>query len=257
MVPPGSVPQREQVPVFGRRRRGRKPSSSQTSEITIPEEVAEKQCREYGFLRKPAYMAKWSVFLTEIRQAELTWSLLPSGGLTLRVASHANGSSEDLRLFNGQNSNRTSSIADLFESLGSIINGSRCEENVFFRNETRVESLRIMPRELPADFPSDPSDVFTMARSTCPSVALDIFHVNVPNGVSTPLFTNFSFLAFCNAFLNSIPIFLRKNDIGIRNVDFVTPEQMQHFRFAWCYLRREGWMSPLDIGEFDCLLPAK
>lgn len=251
------------VPHFGKRRReGRRRNRNENpwSLIANVSEVDAKFfCRSTcGFIAKPTYMKEWKFFFGDLKRIELCWSLIPSGSneIHLKVCDRAEEPSE-LHTFIGKNFDKSSAIADLFEACGSIINGSKREESVYFSKDGSLEALRLQPVEMEALFPPKEKDLstFIIPQSRCTSVALNIAHVNASKGIVTPLFNDLSFQSFCFAFLNSIPVFLKRNDVGIRNIDFVSHEQMKHFRFAWCYLRREAWMTPLELGEFDLLLP--
>lgn len=253
------------VPLFGKRRRTnrKKIESDELWKLTasVSEEEAKVFCQEScGFIAKPAYMQDWRSFYSELKKVELCWSLIPAcnGEIHLEVFDRSEEPNL-LHSFRGKNPNKSSSIADLFEAFGSIVNGSLQEENVFFTKGGVSEALRIQPEKREMLFPPDSKHLGggIPPQSLSISVALDIKHVNMSNCVVTPLFTGLSFQAFCFAFLNSIPAFLKRNDIGIKNIDFVSRDQMNHFRYGWTYLRREAWLSPLELGEFDLLLPLK
>eukprot|EP00796_Vickermania_ingenoplastis_P005826 gene5826-4153_t len=262
----GVLPRHTKVPLFGRRRRKEKKASDITisTATLIDENEARDICRKnYGFFSKPVYMEKWGTFLSELKRAELSWSVIPvsGGGMTLKLIDHSHHANEVLHEFRGRNSTQSSPLADLFEACGSIVNGSRQEENVLFNQKGFSEVLKLVPTEKEYMYPYIPPEgelgIPLLAKSECTRVSLDVLHLNSSNGVLTPLFRGLSFQAFCYAFLTSIPCFLKKTDVGVRNLDFVSQEQMTHFRYAWCYLRREAWMTPLEMEEFDALLPPK
>lgn len=258
---PGVHQSISKVPKFGKRRRQSKtlPALSTTN---VSEEDAEVYCKgKCGFIEKPVFFPRWSEFYSDLRRIYLSWRLYPiaNGGTDLRIFDRHENGNELLHTFRGSNSSTSSPIADLFEACGSIINGSLNEESIYFKNNDLVEVLRITPQKMNSfsDHKEFKNNVTVLPQSRCTSVALNITHVNVSNSVVSPLVTNISFQAFCFAFLNSIPDFLKRSDAGIKNIDFVSQEQMRHFRFAWCYLRREAWMTPVELGELDLLLPSK
>lgn len=263
VVSPTEFPRSEKVPAFGKRRRKQKDISPQPTSSNISEKEARLIClNNYGFLQKPLYQEKWAEFLSELRRIELSWRLFPvaNGGIDLTVLDHSEELNKTLHIFRGVNGQgKSSPMADLFEACGSIINGSIQEENIYFKYENKCESLRLNPQKRDILFPPKEEDYGypVMARSQCTRVAVNVSHVNMSTGVSTPLLRNISFQTFVYCFLTSIPVFLKRTDIGVRNLDFVSAEQMSHFRFAWCYLRREAWMTPLEMEEFDTLLPPK
>lgn len=251
------------APVFGKRRRQCRKTETNSDPIIVnlTEEDASTLCKnKYGFIQKPQYIERWAEFYSELQRIKMSWSLFPiaSGGMDLKVFDRSDGV-EPLHIFKGRNTNKSSPIADFFEACGAIVNGSLQEENIFFRQENTSEALRIKPSERAILYPYHHTEHETpvMARSQCTRVSVDVSHINLSNGVVTPLFARISFQALCFAFLNSIPEFLKRTDIGVRNIDFVSRDQMNHFRFAWCYLRREAWMTPLELDEFDSLLPPK
>lgn len=266
VTPPSTVsPSLVKVPLFGKRRREERRKNDSESRLSLVANVSEEDAKVFcqstcGFFVRPTYMKNWKIFYGELKKIELQWSLVPScnNEIHLKVFDRTEEPNE-LHTFVQKNLAKSTVIADLFEACGAIINGSRKEENVFFSTGETLEALRLVPSEKEALFSPGALDIsnFIVPQSLCTSVSLDVSHVNISKSIATPLFKDLSFQAFCFAFLNSIPLFLKRNDVGIRNIDFVSAEQMRHFRFAWCYLRREGWMTPLELGEFDLLLPPK
>ncbi|KEG13044.1 hypothetical protein DQ04_01251170, partial [Trypanosoma grayi] len=152
-------------------------------------------------------------------------------------------------------------IAQFFECCGGLTQGSLNNSSVEFCDLDGKEyrfcvdaKKRIASKNALGPVWDEPI-LPILAQHNCRGTSVDVCVTETKTGVRTPLFSNISLQTFNYAFLTSIPAFLKRTDVGIRNVDFVSKEQMRHFRFAWCFLRRESLMTAVDMSELDTLLP--
>nr|CCD12228.1 unnamed protein product [Trypanosoma congolense IL3000] len=273
--PVAGVPTFKDVPGFETRRRKR--LVRQTAYATggndhkgavdlsyLNESEARRCCYEnYGFLQKPLLLNSWCEFLVELRRIEFRWKLLPllEGIINFSIVEYTREGETvlcDLRTLT-----RSGPIANFFECCGALVQGSTDKYFVGFSGPDGVENVlevrtnRLICGEQDTQTADEKPIVPTLAQFNCRGTSVDLILTNSETGAQRTLIRNFSLQSFNYAFLTSIPIFLKQTDIGIRNVDFVSEDQMRHFRFAWCFLRRESMMTPVEMSELDYLLPLK
>ncbi|EPY19056.1 hypothetical protein STCU_09648 [Strigomonas culicis] len=221
---------------------------------------AKNMCFEkYDFVQKPLYMDNWLQFLRELRKLELRWSLEPGvGGIyVLKIMDHSEDGGSLLAEVKGHG-NLCIPIADFFETCGNITSGIAFEGSVVFaepggkKSILKIEALKRIGAEQDDEPPIIP---YHRPQYNCRGISVNIALINMQTKVRTPLFNDISLQAVNYAFLSSIPAFMKRNDIGIKNADFISKDQKQHFRFAWCFLRKESWLTPVEMGELDLLLP--
>ncbi|RNF15501.1 uncharacterized protein Tco025E_05521 [Trypanosoma conorhini] len=228
----------------------------------MDENEAKSICFEsYGFLHKPFSFTHWSAFLQELRQIEFRWTLAPiAGGVIVFTALEHGGEGEKV-LCQLRGSTGSAPIAEFFECCGTLTQGSCDKRSVRFidldgsEHVLRVVSKRQLAATNAATPISDEPILPVLSQYNCRGTSVDVSVIDSRTGVVTPLFHDLSLQTFNYAFLTSIPIFLKRGDVGIRNADFVSKEQMRHFRFAWCFLRRESMMTAVEMSELDLLLP--
>ncbi|ORC91002.1 uncharacterized protein TM35_000074260 [Trypanosoma theileri] len=267
-IPPVSSP-----PAFESRRRkrlrlgneensGLKRSSNSVIKSMMDENEAKSICFEnHGFLQKPLIINHWSEFLQELRRIEFRWSLAPSAGGVIILTILEHGIDGEKVLCSLRGTSGCAPIAEFFECCGSFIQGSLSKYDTRFVDLDggefllRVVATRRIPEGNTLDLIADKPILPVLAQYDCRGTSVDVSIVETKTGVQTLLFQNLSLQTFNYAFLTSVPIFLKRTDVGVRNVDFVSKEQMRHFRFAWCFLRRESMMTAVDMTELDSLLP--
>lgn len=234
------------------------------------EEDAETICRaRYNFLDKPLYMRYWTPFLAELKRLEFRWMLTPGVGAVyhLDVVEHEAATGREVTLCKLRgNGNMCLPLADIFDGLCGLLNGDFLSFSAQFfspdrkqylvfeavpRIESNVDTSRVQPAQ--NVFGRDVPQFFAQTSRTGYCVNLSLME----NDVKTPLFHELSIMTICYAHLTSVPTFLHRTDIGIRNYDFLPPDQLKTFRFVWCFLRRECRMTPVEIGELDLLIPPR
>ncbi|KAH9580112.1 hypothetical protein LSM04_008357 [Trypanosoma melophagium] len=269
----GGIPSTSPPPAFESRRRKRlRLASGESSGLNgsrnsvvksmMDENEAKSICFEkYGFLQKPLIMNLWSEFLQELRSIEFRWSLAPSAGGVIILTVLEHGIDGEKALCSLRGTSGCAPIAEFFECCGGFIQGSLSKHDTRFLDLDgteyilRVVTTRRIPEGHAIDLVADEPILPVLAQYNCRGTSVDVSIVETKTGVETPLFQNLSLQSFNYAFLTSVPIFLKRTDVGVRNVDFVSKEQMRHFRFAWCFLRRESMMTAVDMTELDSLLP--
>lgn len=257
--PSSALPKASSTPEFGRRRRRlQRRAEKQALEVQNDDEAKNACFERYGFVQKPLFMASWQEFLKELQRVELGWSLAPSAGGTLRlkVIDHSEPGDGLLCELSGSTS-RSAPMAEFFEVCGTLCQGSTAAGEVQFMDGDKHSVLQIASKKR---FPSselkeEPPIIPFTSQFNCRGTSVSLSVLDKQTNVTTPLFSDISIQTLNYAFMTALPIFLKRSDIGVRNADFVTKDQMRHFRFAWCFLRRESWMTPVDMTELDCLLP--
>ncbi|CUG87498.1 Hypothetical protein, putative [Bodo saltans] len=245
------------------------------------EDDAEVVCRaRYGFLEKPPYLQYWSHFLFEIKRIEFRWSLTPGiGGVYhLRIIEHdADGEHELCHLVG--DGKQCHPIADVFEGISGILQGtflsfsvpfisstvnSGKPQNLVFEAKPQVSSSSSTITEeenerqrSAADPTAATARLNLMVQTAKTGYCLDVYIMEKDSPIKVPLFHDISLQALFHAHIESIPLFLRRTDIGIPNHDFFPADQMTVFRFLWCFIRRECRMTPVELGELNHLLPMK
>lgn len=257
--PSTTIPRTSPTPDFGRRRRRLARRAEKQIFLQENDEDAKNACFErYGFVQKPLFMETWQEFLKELQRVELSWSLAPgaNGTLHLKVYDHFEPGDGLLCELPGSTS-RSAAIAEFFEACGSITQGGAAEADIHFLDGGKHSVLQIASKKcfVNSDIKDEPPILPFKCQysSRCTSVSISVLDKQI--GVTTPLFSDISLQTLNYAFMTSLPIFLKRPDIGVRNADFVTKDQMRHFRFAWCFLRKESWMTPVEMAELDTLLP--
>lgn len=258
--PEKGLPAAQQIPIFGRRRRAEKKKIEVPATVANPmlDIDAKNMCFErYDFVHKPLYMNNWLQFLRELQRLELRWSLEPSvGGIyVLKIIDHSpdGGLLSEVKGYG----NLCIPIADFFEACGNITSGISSEGSIVFsepggrKNVLKIEAIK----KLGEVHDEPPTIPFQKPQFNCRGISVNMSLINMQTNVRTPLFSDISLQAVNYAFLSSIPAFMKRNDMGIKNADFISKDQKQHFRFAWCFLRKESWMTPVEMGELDLLLP--
>lgn len=257
--PRTSIPSATSTPQFGRRRRRLRERELVASCYVENDEDAKEICfSHYGFIQKPLYMATWQEFLRELRRFELQWSLAPGpGGIyQLKIYDHAEPGDGLLCELKGAGCS-SAPIADVFEACGCITEGSINVGAVRFLEGLSDSTLRIESKKrLGETTIADEKPILPgLTQHNCRGTSVNISVLDNKSRLVTPLFSDLSVQTLNYAFITSLPAFLKRTDVGIRNSDFVTKDQMRHFRFAWCFLRKESWMTPVEMGELDSLLP--
>ncbi|KPI88712.1 hypothetical protein ABL78_2172 [Leptomonas seymouri] len=257
--PSATLPTTSSTPEFGRRRRRMLKRSEKPLFDVKNDDHAKNTCFErYGFVQKPMFMETWQEFLRELQRVELIWSLSPSAGgtLQLKLFDHAEPGEGLLCELSG-NTSRSAPMAEFFEACGTICQGSAAKGEVQFLDDTRHSVLQIVSKKRFAsnDFKEEAPILPFTCQYNCRGTSVSLSVLDKHTSVTTPLFSDISIQTLNYAFMTSLPIFLKRSDIGVRNADFVTKDQMRHFRFAWCFLRKESWMTPVEMAELDCLLP--
>lgn len=279
------------APEFGtRRRRHQRASASELADKAViegrkiamgapatqqTEDDAETLCRSrYGFFEKPPYLPYWSQFLAELRRYELRWSVSPGVGTEYHldiVEFTATGESFLCRL-HGDGS-QCQPIADMFNGIGAVVQGVLSDFSVpFLSHRSRPQYLVFTSKPLL----SAPSSTSSATASSSSEAPRHHQHPDIPNFVfqshrtgyafsvcimeqhspiRTPLIHELSLQATTHMMLQSMPPFFRRTDIGVRNADLMPKDQIQAFRFLWCFLRRECRMVPMDMANLDDLLP--
>ncbi|CCW61719.1 unnamed protein product [Phytomonas sp. EM1] len=260
--PSKGIPAISSVPRFGKRVASSPREPRGKLELDPGSELrAEAICKDsYGFLKKPLFMESWTEFQKELNRIELQWYLAPgsNGIITLKLFDHREQGDGLLCELKGEGS-KCKPIADFFECCGSLLTGVSDTHTVPFINDSS-EFLLVANSErfIDSSHTTQSEDLakrhdltYTIGLGTMVNLSV----IDQKTNIRTPLFHRISLLAFNYALLSSIPIFLKRNDIGVRNLDFVSKEQMQQFRFAWCFIRSRSSMTPVDVTELDCLLP--
>ncbi|CCW67985.1 unnamed protein product [Phytomonas sp. Hart1] len=260
--PSKGIPTISNVPRFGKHLT----SSSREEQTTIEPDVgselrAQAACKDsYGFLRKPLLMKSWTEFQKELQRIEFQWYLAPESGgiITLKVFDHSEPGNGFLCELKG-NGSKCTPIADFFECCGSILTGNSESHTIYFINDTSEFLLLVNSERFINSHDRIKSEDLAKKEELMHTIGLgtmvNLLIIDKKTNLRTPLFNKISLLTLNYAFLTSIPIFLKRNDVGVRNVDFVSKNQIHHFRFAWCFIRSRSSMTPIDITELDCLLP--
>ncbi|KAF5226705.1 hypothetical protein ECC02_000206 [Trypanosoma cruzi] len=269
----GIVPEIGFLPAFESRRRRRMrlggenaKNDTETSGVPVVPAMDEYEAKsicfeKYGFIQKPLLVKNWSFFLQELRRIEFRWALSPNAGGVIVFTALEHGREGEKVLCNLKGSTGCAPIAEFFECCGGLIQG-RCEKYFvkFLDPDGGEHVVKIVSkRQIAAS--DNVSPVFdepilpVLAQHNCRGTSVEVSVTDSRTGVLTPVFNDISLQTFNYAFLTSIPVFLKRNDVGIRNADFVSKEQMRHFRFAWCFLRRESLMTAVEMSELDLLLP--
>lgn len=262
----GQIPEVTSLPTFGSRRKRRMNNSCEKSAVVSPlaldEEEAKSICFEkYGFLQKPLVMSFWSEFLRELRTIEFSWTLVPSPGGAIIFTASEHGTDGKKILCSLKGTTGCAPIAEFFECCGNLTQGI-CEKSSvrFFGPDGSGHVLEVVAKRRLSegnvvDQTVDKPILPVLAQYNCRGTSVDVSVTEIRTSVVTSLFCDLSLQTFNYAFLTSIPVFLKRTDVGIRNVDFVSKDQMRHFRFAWCFLRRESLMTAVEMSELDLLLP--
>ncbi|CAJ1010525.1 hypothetical protein Q4I28_005840 [Leishmania naiffi] len=203
-------------------------------------------------------METWQEFLRELQRVELGWSLAPNAGGTLQLKIHDHlepGDGVLCELKGG--TNRSAPLAEFFEACGSMSQGTISRAEIQFFDEESCSVLLIESKKRLGDTPfkDEPPILPFFCQFNCRGTSVSLSVLDKKTLIRTPLFSDISIQTLNYAFMTSLPLFLKREDLGIRNVDFVTKDQMRHFRYAWCFLRKESWMTPVELGELDALLP--
>ncbi|KAG5498582.1 hypothetical protein JKF63_02868 [Porcisia hertigi] len=257
--PSTTIPSAASPPQFGRRRKRLQKSMPPPAFDPANDEDAKNICFErYGFVQKPLFMETWQEFLRELQRVELVWSLVPSAGGTLQLKIHDHLEPGDGLLCELKGTaNRSAPLAEFFEACGSVSQGSVSKGEIQFFDGDSCSVLLIESKKRLGDvtFKDDPPILPLLCQFNCRGTSVSLSVLDKKTSVRTPLFSDISIQTLNYAFLTSLPLFLKRTDLGIRNADFVTKDQMRHFRYAWCFLRKESWMTPVELGELDSLLP--
>lgn len=257
--PSSTLPNASPTPDFGRRRRRLQRRTEKRIFEPENDDDAKNACFErYGFVQKPMFMETWQEFLRELQRVELGWFLAPGAGgtLQLKVFDHFEPGDGLLCELTGSTT-RSAPLAEFFEICGSICQGGAAQGEVNFLDRGKHFVLQIGSKKCFASdsFKDEPPILPFKSQYNCRGTSVSLTILDKQTSISTPLFADLSLQTLNYAFLTSLPIFLKRSDIGVRNADFVTKDQMRHFRFAWCFLRKESWMTPVEMTELDCLLP--
>lgn len=258
--PSTSLPTAETTPRFGRRRRRQQQQHPRPRVFDVAnDEDAKNMCFDrYGFVQKPLFMETWQEFLRELQRVEMAWSLAPSAGgmLQLKIFDHLEPGDGLLCELRGA-ANRSAPVAEMFEACGSISQGAMSKGEVQFFDGENCSVLQIESKKRLGDpsFKDEPPILPALCQYNCRGTSVSLSVLDKKTQVRTPLFSDISIQTLNYAFMTSLPLFLKRIDIGVRNADFVTKDQMRHFRYAWCFLRKESWMTPVELGELDMLLP--
>ncbi|KAG5473062.1 hypothetical protein CUR178_02978 [Leishmania enriettii] len=257
--PSTTIPSATPTPQFGRRRQRLQKGLSSLSFDVENDRDAKNICFErYGFVQKPMFLETWQAFLRELQRVELRWSLAPSAGGTLQLKIHDHFEPGDGLLCELKGAaNRSAPLAEFFEACGSLSQGavSKYEIRFFDGESCSVLLIESKKRLGESTFKDEPPIVPLLCQFDCRGTSVSLSVLDEKTLVRTPLFSDISIQALNYAFLTSLPLFLKRTDLGIRNADFVTKDQMRHFRYAWCFLRKESCMTPVELGELDALLP--
>ncbi|KAG8341331.1 hypothetical protein ERJ75_000716500 [Trypanosoma vivax] len=261
------------VPVFGRRRYQNSESNdssvyrieNHSDHVLVSSEdesYAKKMCFEkYGFVQRPLVVKSWTEFLRELRRVELRWRLIPSfsGLIVLDIIEHTKDA--ETLLCSLKTSSSSTPIANFFDCCGKIIQGTTDKGIIPFPDPVcngsilEIKSKRyIVPNEEKGILSEEPVSP-VIAQYNCRGISVDLTVTDTATNIEKSIFTNLPMQVLTYAFLSSIPVFLKRTDSGVRNVDFVSKDQMRHFRFAWCFLRRESLLTAVDMSELDILLP--
>ncbi|KPA83065.1 putative mitochondrial hypothetical protein [Leptomonas pyrrhocoris] len=257
--PSASLPTTSATPEFGRRKRRMQRRTEKRMFDVETDDDAKNACFErYGFVQKPMFMETWQEFLRELQRVEISWCLAPSAGGTLQLSifDHSEPGDGLLCELSG-NTSRSAPLAEFFEACGSICQGAATKGEIQFIDGDKHSVLQIVSKNrfVSRDFKEDPPILPFACQHNCRGTSVSLSVLDKRTSVTAPLFSDISVQTLNYAFLTALPIFLKRSDIGVRNVDFVTKDQMRHFRFAWCFLRKESWMTPVEMTELDCLLP--
>lgn len=257
--PSTTIPSASSTPRFGRRRQRLQRNPSPPTFDTANDEDAKSICFErYGFVQKPLFLETWQEFLRELQRVELTWSLMPSAGGTLQLKIHDHFESGDGVLCELKGAaNRSAPLAEFFEACGSMSQGAMSKAEIEFFDGENCSVLLIESKKRLGEVPfkDDPPILPLLCQFNCRGTSVSLSVLDKKTLLRTPLFSDISIQTLNYAFMTSLPVFLKRTDLGIRNADFVTKDQMRHFRYAWCFLRKESWMTPVEMGELDALLP--
>ncbi|KAG5472293.1 hypothetical protein LSCM1_03692 [Leishmania martiniquensis] len=257
--PSSTIPSPSSSPRFGRRWRRLQESLPPPSFDAENDRDAKNICFErYGFLQKPVFLETWQEFLRELQRVELGWSLAPSSGGTLQLKIHDHLEPGDGLLCELKGAaNQSAPLAEFFEACGSVSQGrmSKCEIQFFDGESSSVLLIESKKRLGENSFKDDPPISPLFCQFDCRGTSVSLSVLDKKTLVRTPLFSDISSQTLNYAFLTSLPLFLKRTDLGVRNADFVTEDQMRHFRYAWCFLRKESCMTPVELGELDALLP--
>jgi hypothetical protein len=257
--PSTTLPKTSNAPEFGRRRRrSQREAEKRVFDVENDDDAKNTCFARYGFVQKPMFMATWQEFLKELQRVELSWSLAPSAGgsLQLKILDHSEPGDGLLCELSGSTS-RSAPMAEFFEACGTLSQGSASTGEIQFLDGENHSVLQLAStkRFADKDFKEEPPILPFTCQYNCRGTSVSLSVLDKRTNVLTPLFSDISIQTLNYAFMTALPIFLKRTDIGVRNADFVTKDQMRHFRFAWCFLRRESWMTPVDMTELDCLLP--
>ncbi|CAD2218234.1 hypothetical protein AGDE_01696 [Angomonas deanei] len=201
-------------------------------------------------------MPSWVQFLREIQRIEFRWFLEPAAGGTLKLQVYDHRPDGGLAAEVKGAGSLCQPIADMFNCCASLSSNNVSECEARFADLGREHVMRFKALKRIGEVEEEPPIVTCMTRSGSKTVDLEISLVDKRTNANTVLFESISLLAVNNAFLSSLPPFLKRNDIGVRNYDFLVKDQVEAFRFGWVTLRRESYLTPIEVGELDLLLPS-
>lgn len=249
--------------------RGRRAGSDEASASLVAEQEVSAECEAdakhrcitmYDMIERPLCLPSWFAFMRQLQRFEMQWRLEPgvAGTYVLDLNDHTCTRKANVVQLRGSGGH-CKPIADMFECCVHLVQGTHTEKIVLFddggggRQLLRLSTKQFLPENNRAAAPQHSSR--TLTQFNCRGTLVSLSLVDTTTRLVTSLFTDMAMQTFLYAFLTSLPIFLKRHDIGIRNAEFVSADQMRHFRFAWCFLRKEAFMTPLEMGELDNLIP--
>ena len=224
----------------------------------------------YGFLHRPLSMAYWHPLWLELRRYEFHWQLdSPCGNVYRFILIERTVDGESQKCVVRGDRRKINPIVDFFDALMYMIMEGAPVREVRFVDEAGCQmTLRFTCKPSLGQYHEDVSEEdkigWTMeernarldvAQTVKLGHAIDIELVDGLSKKTTLLVKGLALQTLSYLLMTSIPSFLNRHDLGVKNLDFLPKDQLTMIRFTFCFFRREMRMTPLDIGELNELLP--
>ena len=215
-------------------------------------------------------MTYWHHFLLELRRYEFHWQLdSPCGNVYRFILIERTVDAESQKCVVRGDRRKINPIVDFFDALMYMIMEGAPVREVRFVDEAGCQmTLRFTCKPSLGQYHEDVSEEdkigWTMeernarldvAQTVKLGHAIDIELVDGLSKKTTLLVKGLALQTLSYLLMTSIPSFLNRHDLGVKNLDFLPKDQLTMIRFTFCFFRREMRMTPLDIGELNELLP--
>jgi hypothetical protein len=274
------------APLFGTsRRRARRETEKKAQEAAqiealraareapLPEvEAAARETvkEHYGFLMIPLYMEYWQHFLVELRRFEFHWQIgSPCGNVYRFMLIERTVGGENQLCVLRSDKRRANCLVEFFDAIGYfIVEGPQKRDIKFDDGSGNLQILRVTCAPSLGDYNPSRAEQDRVgwsveerdargdvAQSVRIGHFVDMELIDSATGSIKVLVKGLSLQTLAYLLMASIPPFLNRHDLGVRNMDFLPKEQIKMIRFTWCFFRREMRMTPVDIGELNEMLP--